>query len=287
MALVVSGEVMFICYIDEAGCTGALPAPSSAIQPVFALAGTFVKESHIKSLTNDLIQLKQRFFPKHLPTGSLYHDWITVEVKGSSLRNMARSKSRNDRRFAYMVIGSALDILEKHQVKVVGRVFIKPIGGQFNGSAVYSSTVQGICKTFQQFLAAKGEAGIVIADSRNKPKNANVSHSIFTQRYAATGDPYSRLVELPTFGHSDNHAALQLADLVCSALLFPIAAQVCAAAHLTDHTHCDPHYLNLKTRFGERLKDLQYRYQNNKNWWEGGVTLADPLNKLNASALFK
>lgn len=287
MALVVSGDGMFVCYIDEAGCTGALPDASSPIQPVFALAGTFVKESHVKSLTNDLIQLKQKFFPKQLPAGSLYHDWMTVEVKGSSLRNMARSNSRNDRRFAYMVIGSALDILEKYQVKLVGRVFIKPIGGQFNGSAVYSSTVQGICKSFQRFLATKSDTGIVIADSRNKPKNANVSHSIFTQRYSAGGDPYARLVELPTFGHSDNHAALQLTDLLCSALLFPIAAQVCASSSLTDQTHCSHHYLNLKARFGERLKDLQYRYQNGNGWWEGGVTLADPISKLNASALFK
>jgi hypothetical protein len=28
---------------------------------------------------------------------------------------------------------------------------------------------------------------------------------------------------MPTFGHSENHAGLQLADLVCSALLFPMA----------------------------------------------------------------
>jgi hypothetical protein len=43
---------MYVCYVDEAGCTGALPAPASSIQPVFTLAALFIKQSHIKSVTN-------------------------------------------------------------------------------------------------------------------------------------------------------------------------------------------------------------------------------------------
>ena len=34
---------MYICYIDESGCTGELPDINSAIQPVFVLAGVFIK----------------------------------------------------------------------------------------------------------------------------------------------------------------------------------------------------------------------------------------------------
>ena len=54
-------------------------------------------------------------------------------------------------------------------------------------------------------------------------RHNDVSHSIFTQKFSPAARNYQRLVELPTFGHSENHAGLQICDIVCSALLFPIA----------------------------------------------------------------
>jgi len=44
-----------------------------------------------------------------------------------------------------------------------------------------------------------------------------------------SGDLYDRLIELPTFAHSDNHAGLQVADAMCSALLTPIAVNTYCA----------------------------------------------------------
>ena len=275
---------MYICYLDEAGCTGALPTADSAIQPVFVLGGLIVKQNRIKSITDSLLQLKRKYYPNHLPAGSLYHDWMQAEIKGSSLRNQARSTGRNNRRFAYSVISSALNILSENEVKLIARVYIKAPGSDFNSSSVYTSAVQAICSGFQAFLTQQQSSGLVIADGRNKGKNANVSHSIFTQRYRAGGDPYASLVEVPTFGHSENHAALQLMDFVCSGLLFPIASQICCSSYLTDSTHLSPHYLNLKTRYGQKIKDLQFRYQET-NKWLGGITLIDPVNKMNAAAI--
>ncbi|MFT3849902.1 MAG: DUF3800 domain-containing protein [Propionivibrio sp.] len=278
---------MYICYVNEAGCTGALPDSLSSIQPVFTLVGLFIKQTHVRSITNQWIQIKQRFFPNLLPTGAPYHNWMTAEIKGADLRRSARSSRRNDRRFAYGVIGEGLKLLENHGAMICGRVYVKPIGDGFDGAAVYGATVQGISEVFQKFLEEKNARGLMIADSRNKPKNANVSHSIFTQRYRAGGDPYERLIELPTFGHSDNHAGLQLTDLICSALLFPIAAEVCCSRHLADHTHCHANYLNLRTRYGEQIKNLQYRYQGANGWWHGGLKLIDPLNSYRPPVLFK
>ncbi len=276
---------MHICYLDEAGCTGAIPSANSAIQPVFVLGGLIVEESQIKAMTADLIHLKQRFFPGLLPAATLYHDWMCAEIKGSDIRRQARSNNRNDRRHAHMLVGRALDILENSGAKYVARAYVKPIGGIFNGSSVYTSTVQSICSSFQRFLEEADSTGIVIADSRNKGKNSNVSHSVFTQRHSAAGDPYPKLVEVPTFGHSDNHAGLQMMDCVCSALFFPMVAQACCAKHLTDHTHVSVHYESLSKRFGERLRNLQYRYQDEDGRWRGGLTLIDPLNKLNAKSV--
>jgi hypothetical protein len=64
------------------------------------------------------------------------------------------------------------------------------------------------------------DLGFVIADSRMKRVNTQVSHSIFTQKFRTTGDTYDGIVEVPAFSHSDNHAGLELADAICSALLF-------------------------------------------------------------------
>ncbi len=286
VALVVSGEPMYVCYVDEAGCTGELPSANSSIQPIFAIAGLMLPALAVPSVTRELIALKQRFFPTRLPATSRYHDWMVLEVKGSDLRRMARSTARNDRRFAYGVIQEGLAILGRHQGRIVGRVYAKPIGGSFDGTSVYSSSVQRICQDFQHLLASEGAPGLVIADSRNKAKNANISHSVFTQMYSAMGNPYPNLVEAPTFGHSDNHAGLQLTDLICSALLFPIAAELCCLRHMTDQTHCFAQHATLRTRYGATLRDLQYRYNPAPGSWAGGISLLDPLNGHKSPMLF-
>jgi hypothetical protein len=40
-------------------------------------------------------------------------------------------------------------------------------------------------------------------------------------------------MEVPSFGHSDNHAGLQLADLICSAFLWPMAMHAYCEGHIT------------------------------------------------------
>lgn len=277
---------MHVCYLDEAGCTGAMPNNNSPIQPVFVLGGLFVEESKIFPMTHDLLALKQRFYPNLLPAKSLYHDWMALEIKGSDLRRKARSTNRNDRRFSYQAIAAGLKILKDADAKVVAHVYSKGIGKPFVGSSVYTSAVQSTCIAFQHYLNSSSSRGILIADSRNKGKNANVSHSIFTQRYSTAGDPYPALLEVPTFGHSDNHAGLQMMDFICSALLFPIAAEVVMSQHLTDKTHVSPYYLKLRERFGQDIDNLQYHYSDKKRKRQG-IQLHDPINKFNPSVLLR
>lgn len=277
---------MYVCYVDEAGCTGELSSAASSVQPVFTLLGVLLPSVEVPFVTRELIALKQRFYPKGRPAGSRYHDWMGLEVKGADIRRMARSTARNDRRFAYGVIQESLAILVRHHAKLVGRVYVKPIGGIFDGTAVYSNTVQRICAGFQHFLNARGGTGLVIADSRNKNKNAGISHSVFTQMYSAGGNPYPNMVEAPTFGHSDNHAGLQLCDTVCSGLLFPIAAQVCCLSRMHDHTHCHAQHATLRTRYGTTIRGLQYRYVDERGAPAGGIALNDPMRVFRSEALF-
>src|SRR5262249_20006726 len=148
-----------------------------------------------------------------------------------------------------------------------------------------TSSVQAIFTYFQKFLEETNGMGLVIADSRSKAKNANLSHSIFTQKFSSKGDKYSRILEMPSFGHSENHVGLQLSDLLCSALLFPIAANSVWEGQVHS-VHVRPEFRRLKERYGKRLKGLQYFFRDDTGRKRGGITVDDKLTRRSSSGLF-
>lgn len=279
------GQPMHLCYVDESGCTGCLPSSGSPIQPVFVLAGIVIEQAYLHDLTLDFIALKQEYFPGKRGNSSEYLDWMLVEVKGSELREYIRSEGRDRRRQVMRFLDDLLALLERNKVRIIGKLFIKGIGQPFNGTAVYTSSVQSICAHFQAYLASQQAAGMVIVDSRNKPKNTNVSHSVFTQKFRAQGDHLDRLLEMPVFGHSDNHAGIQLADLLCSAYLFPLATYSYCLGHVQS-VHVHMRYSLLKEAFGGRLQKLQYRYCDRTGRWRGGITVSDAIGKQSGRELF-
>ncbi|MGD0059664.1 MAG: DUF3800 domain-containing protein [Verrucomicrobiia bacterium] len=274
---------MYIFYVDEAGCTGCLASDTSQVQPVFALAGIILEQSHLDSFTREFLSLKHRFYPNLLQGEFL--GLIREEVKGAELRKQIRAGSRDDRRFALGVMVNLLGLLERHNARILGRVYVKRIGAPMDGVAVYCSSVQSMSTNFQHFLEETSQQGIMILDSRTKPKNTSVSYSIFTQKFKVSGDAYNRLIDMPLFGHSDNHAGLQVADLLCSAFLFPMAtyAYCLGTVH---NVHVDLRYDLIRSRFGERLKRMQYRYQDHSDWWCGGITVSDGIGHQSGSFLF-
>ncbi len=176
----------------------------------------------IGNLTRDFLALKRRFFPRIHRSPHDLND-ILLEIKGADIRRNIALGNRRHRRAAFGFIDHLLSLIEQYHGCIFGRVWVKGIGVPFAGRSVYASSMQYCCTTFQIFLDDFDDEGIIIADSRNKPANTNVSHSIFTQKFKANGDNFSRIVEMPVFGHSDNHAGIQIADLVCSAIIFPMA----------------------------------------------------------------
>ncbi|MCL4558766.1 MAG: DUF3800 domain-containing protein [Deltaproteobacteria bacterium] len=275
---------MYVCYVDEAGDTGTLIDPLSDIQPLIAICGLITNQRNIMNLTHDFLNLKRTYFPNKF-SRSLYLDCMKIEIKGSYLRKFIKGE-HDQRRFALRFLDQIITLLEKYDVSILGHISIKPIGLPFKGRAVYTSSIQHIATSFQNFLTQKFEFGIIIADSRDKEKNANVSHSIFTQKYKPKGDSYNRLLEMPLYGHSDNHAGLQLIDLIASAILFPVAATAYCSKFVKCNLHYDPKYLDIRTAFGQRIKKLQYRYQDYRGWWYGGIKVSDPTGHQNAEALF-
>ena len=280
------GPHLQICFIDEAGDLGALrdpPAPND--QPVLVVAGVFVDGSRLAKLTHEYLDLKHRFFPKLDYPSTRRLDRVLPEVKGAELRKHATRGNARQKLHAVGFLDRIMGLLRRHDTRVVARVWIKAPGSRFEGTAVYTSSIQGLCTYFEHYLRQCDDSGLCIADSRSKSKNLRVSHSIFTQKFSTVPN-YERLVELPTFGHSDNHVGLQICDIVCSALLYPIACYAYCSGHV-DNVHVQAGASRLRSRYGQQLKELQHRYYDvGARRYVGGITVADYLKKKSGALMF-
>ncbi len=276
---------MRICFVDESGCTGILPNANSDIQPTLAIVGTIVDYARLHQATDELMAIKRRYFPGIAPSGPNYLDAILTEIKGSTVRKRACASGRNARRHAFGYLDAIVELCERLDMKVVGRVWIKGIGSSFDGTSVYTFSTQSIYQFFHDYLARANDIGIVIADSRLKALNAQVAHSIFTQKFKSSGDVFDRIIELPAFSHSDNHAGLQICDTLCSGLITPLAINAYCYGHVTS-VHVRPQYAQFRPRYAQRLRHLQHRYQEASGRWRGGLTVSDSIQQRSGGLLF-
>lgn len=283
-ALVVYGAQMHICYVDEAGCPGALPAPNSQIQPTLVLTALLVPQPNLAALTQQFLALKARFNPALRKGCKHFLDVAKKEIKGSDLKGDIRTSARNRRRAVFGFVDSTLELLENNDAKLLARVYVKGPGLAFSGKAVYAAAMQALCVGFQRFLEERDSQGLIIADHRTPALNSVVSHSIFTQKFRVGGDPYARIMDMPTFGHSENHIPLQITDLLCSTILTPMAASAYCAGHITS-VHVHPNDELIRKRYAQRVRALGYRYLD-QGRQRGGITVHDAIGQRSAALLF-
>jgi hypothetical protein len=245
------------CYLDESGgCEPPDQSPNAT--PVMVILGVVIPAREIPALTRDFLALKRRHFPGRFQCGPAL-DHVLVEVKGGDILQMARSASRDRRRQAWLFRCALIDLVRAYRCRIVGRVWAKEKGKILKPDSTYCYAVQDICLHFGKFLIETRSRGVLIADGRTQRLNVNVAHSIFTQKWRSGGDPYPRLLEVPLFAHSDNHVGLQIADLIASTLVFPMAADAYGAP--AGSVHATGRYATLRTDHGADLRDLQYRYR--------------------------
>ena len=237
-------------------------------------------------MTKELISIKQRFFPRAVPIGTTDMGWMLYEIKGADLRKGACSGSRNIRRHRLGYMDQILQLCERCDMKFSGRIWVKGIGTPINGTSIYTSSIQSIFSDFQNYLTMENDVGFVIADSRMKHQNTIVSHSIFTQKFKSTGDSYDRILELPAFAHSDNHAGLQIADTICSAIMTPIAIHTYCSGYVNS-VHVRPLYSGIKTQMAHRCRALQHRYTNQDGRNRGGFIVSDSLGRRPGGLMFR
>ena len=277
---------MYFCYIDEAGCTGSLPGCVTDIQPIFVLCGLIVPAGAIVPLTRDFLSLKRKFNPAIAKALTHNLDIVKYEIKGAEdLRKPVRGKNNNKKRRAIGFLDRVFDLLDAHDCRILPNVYVKCPGKTIEGIPLYTRFIQRISGNFQEFLRANDDKGMVIADGRNYALNVRVSHSIFTQKYKYGGDPYPNIMEMPVYGHSDNHVAIQIADILCSAVLFPVASYVYCTGHITS-VHVDGSYQILQARYAHKIKELCFRYHDGDRY-RAGIVVEDSIKKRNASLFFR
>lgn len=276
-----------VCYIDEAGCTGVLPTATSSIQPVLAITALFVNHAEIRQLTKDFIALKMKFFPGMFAKINHDLDALMIEIKGAEIKKVLRRGDIKKVQHHQKFLDAIFALLEDRNVRLVSRIWIKGIGQRFDGRAIYTTTTQHIAAMFQNHLSSTGDHGVMIADFRVPQSNAYIAHSVFTQKHkqGVRGDAFPSLVETATFGISDNHAGLQLADLITSAVIYPIATNVYCTG-IVKNCHVDPMDTTIRRRYKKRLKRLQFTTsRQGKNLF--GITVNDPHRALTALEIFR
>lgn len=275
---------MYLCYIDEAGNGQTLAPVRPDAPPVLVVGGFTLHDSMIKDLTWEFLQIKKTYRP-HLRHADHLSDVIRTEIKGSDVRKDIRAGNRDSRRGAILLLDSVLSLLEARGARLLARVWVKEEGRAFDETGVYSASVGSLTETFQAQLADAHARGVMVLDSRTKSKNAPNVHCVTTRKYRTGGDGLKGVIESPVFGHSDTHTLLQVADLLVSSLLFPIACHA-YTGDLAWNVHCDGGYEPLREQFGERLRKLQFRYQDTLRKWRGGIVVSDRRTRQSSSSMF-
>jgi hypothetical protein len=265
-----------ICYIDEAGCPGVLPTAHSIVQPALVISALIVDADKLKALTNDFIKLKVRYFPGKF--SRLHHDLdaLMVEIKGADIRQGLRHGDKGKVQHHQKFLDDLFSLLDTAGARLVSRIWIKGIGQPFDGRAVYTATTQRIATLFQHYLGKNQGCGIMIGDFRDPKRNSHISHSVFTQKHKRgyNGDAYPNLIEAPTFGISDNHAGLQVVDLITSAVIYPIATHLYCRGFVHS-THVNAGDSRIHLRYRARLKKVQYTPHIDGKI-QHGITVNDP-----------
>jgi len=278
---------MQIAYMDDAGDLGIVAnPPQHNDQPIFSLTILIANQVRLSSLVPEFLQIKRNYFPGLIPPSSHFLAAVLKEIKGADLRRDIASGSRNQTRHASRFLAEIVDLCLRSDVKLVSKVFVKGIGRTNNHTSVYTSACQSLFRSFDHYLTTVDDIGVCIADSRAKGLNVPVAHSIFTQMFSSKRAHYPRIMELPTFGHSDNHVGVQICDLLTSGLIVPMAAHTYCTGHVTN-VHVQPGYAKIRALFTTKLQQLLYRYQDSQQIWRGGITVSDGILRLPSSALFK
>lgn len=247
---------MLTCFIDESGCPGPLPSITSSVQPLLVIAGVAMETGEIGEATRQFARLTQRYHHGESRPKELCTDLQSELVKGAAVGRAIRVDPAAAEHKEMPLLDALLGLLRSRHATLFGTVIVKTPGEEFDGRAAYGHGLSTVAYRFHQLLEARQTHGTVVVDFREPTLNGRVSAELLEAKLGPAGDQLPWLVHLPTFGNSEVHAPLQMTDLVCSALLRPIAGwrfrtKLAGSPHL--HHRADG---LVRQKFRRRLVDL-------------------------------
>ena len=289
-------ESLYFCYLDETGSDLGTPVVGSDSPPIFVVAGIVIPAGGVAQMTREFVAAKREYDPERfedIPASERARE----EVKGHKMFRVLAKGGGKQQAAAVAFLHETLDIVARLDGGLVGRFQVKVAGERFNTNAVYASSVAEIAGNFQKFLEARRARGMIWCDSRryrdwdvakvcpdcgkrvifcerkDEPLNIPISRAVFAKKFGGEKDALPDVAEAPAFVNSENHAGIQIADLLCSALIGPIAA----AHYRPESSRADPRALELRDRdgFGERMNKMQLRVQDDSGVVRGALTSGD------------
>jgi hypothetical protein len=215
---------MLTCFVDESGCPGKLTSIASAIQPLLVIAGMALDTGAIVRATRDFARISQRYHHGQSRPDQICADLTSELIKGVDVRRAFRADPAAAQLKEAPLLDSVLSLLKTHRARLFGVVIVKVPGEEFDGRAVYGRALCDVAQAFHRTLEREQTHGTVIADFREVTLNGRVGAELLEAKLGVAGDQLPWLLHVPTFGNSEMHAPLQMADLLCSALLWPMAA---------------------------------------------------------------
>lgn len=249
-----------ICYVDEAGCATPLHTATDRTQPVFLITGLFIDQARVVDMTHEFTALKKKYFPSRFAGLRHQLDAMPIELKGIEIKKALRGdEGRRSRKHHARFVDEVLELLKKLDVKIASEVWVKGVGRPFKGHSIYALSTQRITQLFEDHLHRHAHRGVIVSDFRSPGENRIVSHSIFTQMYRKKrkGNAYPSLLEAPLFGVSNNHAGLQITDILTSSLLCPMATYTYCTGYVAN-VHVSAADAHILDRYKKRIKALQY-----------------------------
>jgi len=247
---------MFLIYADESGSSDPHAEPLIEGQtPLFVLASLVLHADAWRTVDRSYLDLKKRFFSREIGTNRAEH----FEIKGSWLVRPSHRTSRRSHTFVRRVLELCINNMSGFAV-----IFRKDPVHPTSRTSMYTMALQYLVERFSGFLEetsqglspkhpAQHAQGIIVADSRMRNLDLNVAISHLSFIFGnPKGQRCQRIIEAPTFTHSELSVGIQLADIFAACLYARFYRRTCRTiAGAYDYSHmayADEYLDNLEWR---------------------------------------
>jgi hypothetical protein len=225
---------MFLIYVDESGSSHAHFEPLLDGQtPIFVLASLIFHADAWRTIDRAYLDLKKKFFSKEI--GIRRPE--SYEIKGT---NLVGPHNRNSRR-RHAFVRKVLELCAENRMVGFAVIFKKNAARPTAKTSMYTMALQYLLERFNGFLDethhgvtpgsdAQAAQGVIVADTRMRNLDLNVATSHLSYVFGhPVGQQCTRVIEAPTFTHSELSVGIQLTDIFAACLYARFYRRECAA----------------------------------------------------------